>query len=476
MVFNIKGTSSLRDITSLDIDLICKTMINIEKNKNIYNLRGSENPLPISNTPFNSYTHKQVEYNISASMGVLVIYTKESFTFNQLSNLMISKFLELGKDFDVDLPYTNNSSKSTYHTLVTIPTSQLVSNTTSVNIDKSYRKLTAFAYDIKRFCEAGSRFVWYVNIIDTNPYLHIPEMSEYIPHNEYLMRSVSTIIYDGIDLFSIHTGNKQLDYPSLSQYKLFNDNRVVASNILISEVFGLDYEILTHYIKSYVDTTMKVTVSYRNIVETKFCELVDYNTFEICRVDKNKTWHSQINNIFNYKVQEELEMNCNEIGKPSFPNNVCFITHIPLYQYVYILKIAKLRNPDDLFQHATDIKHIMISPLVYHSYINGFMFIDYFKLMCKYIIMEVSISDYPKTELDIITEIPDDKIHPIKKDILQCISKNGCSMVSLPNFQKKLYTINLEKKIIYLGYINFVDSILCNNNLTNTILFNYKLF
>ena len=60
MVFNIKGTSSLRDITSLDIDLICKTMINIEKNKNIYNLHGSENPLPISNTPFNSYTHKQV--------------------------------------------------------------------------------------------------------------------------------------------------------------------------------------------------------------------------------------------------------------------------------------------------------------------------------------------------------------------------------------------------------------------------------
>ena len=476
MVFNIKGTSSLRDATSLDIDLICKTMINIEKNKNIYNLQGVENTLPKSNTPFNSYTHKHVEYTISASMGVLLIYTKESFTFNQLSNLMISKFLELGKDSDVDLPYTNNSCKSTYHTLVTIPTSQLVSNTTSNCIDKSYRKLTASAYDIKRFCEAGSRFVWYVNIINNNPYLHIPELSEYNPSNEYLMRSVSTIIYDGIDLFSIDTGNKQLNYPALSQYKLFNDNRVVASNILISEVFGLDYEILTHYIKSYVDTTMKVTASYRNIVESKFCELVDYNTLEICRVDKNKSWHSQINNPFNYKVQEELEMNCNETGKPSFPNNVCFITHIPLYQNVYILKIAKLLNPDDLFPRTADIKHIMISPLVYHSIINGFIFTEYFKLMCKYIIMEVSISDYPKTELDIITEIPDDKIHPIKKDILQCISQNGCSMVSSPNCHKKLYTINLEKKIIYLGYANFVDSIIAENIHTNTILFNYKIF
>ena len=464
MVFNIKKTTNFTN----DIGQICKTMINIEQNKNIYNLQGGENPAKLANKPFNTYTYKQVDYNISASMGVLIIYEPDPITFVNLYNLMVCKFAELNKDTSDSIPYIDGDYKSTQHTLVTLKN---VTFDTSVSLDtfsKSYRKIIASEPDIKKCCESGSKFVWYIHI-SNNPYLYISELSNHIPSNYYLMRSVSTIIYDGCDLFNINTGSKQINYPALSQYNLFNSNKILESTILISDTYGLDCDIISYYTGDYNNTKINITFSKNYNIEQTF-NLVDYKTLEICRVNKGKSWNSQLNDIFDYKLQEELELNIKENGKPSFPNNICFITHMPLYQNVYVLKIA-LREATVNPVNYTDIKYIMIAPILYHSIINGKGFRYYFTDMCEYDIMEVFISDYPTTELDAIALIHSNKIDPVKRDILKCISKNGYY-----NSTGNIYTLNLKKKVIYVGLDNFRDTDIIKYKSTSTILFNYKKY
>ena len=71
MVLIIKQRNSLTD----EIDQICKMMINIENNQNVFNLQGLENNLATAKNPFNNYTYNQVDFNISVSMGAVIIYT-----------------------------------------------------------------------------------------------------------------------------------------------------------------------------------------------------------------------------------------------------------------------------------------------------------------------------------------------------------------------------------------------------------------
>ena len=68
------------------------------------------------------------------------------------------------------------------------------------------------------------------------------------------------------------------------------------------------------------------------------------------------------------------------------------------------------------------------------------------------------------------------KIDPNKKEILKCISKNG-SYMSIPSdysSDSKLYTIDIEKNIIYVGLREISAIHLTKYKNTNTIIFNTK--
>jgi hypothetical protein len=461
-----------------EMDQLCKTMINIERNKHIYNTLGKENQPPVSNIPFNCYTHEHVEFNISASIGVLVVYSK--LVDNRINaTVFINKLMDILKcipnnESREEVPYTTINYSSSYHTIFKTKPPQSVHGTSSSVHGTSYRKLISEPSEIKKACMSGSRFVWFVVVGNQPTYLSIPELTDSkFLKKSYLMRGTSTIIFDGINLFNIKNRTKQINYPSLRQYTIFNQNKILETTINISQTVGLDYEINSYYPVDGCDIHTKNSAPY------SFFEapLVDYNTINIRRVDQDKKWHIQLCEPFNYDKQEELETNIDETGKPPFPNDICFITHMPIYKHCYILKVGKLVI--DSTEHTNtyeNITHIMISPCIYISTINHkneLSFSDYFNLLSGYTIIELFISKHPRTEFEAIQKIPSSKISPMKRDILECISVNGVNL----NYEKKLtlYTFNIEKKQAYIGLSHFEDCDIIKYTSTNTVLFHYNI-
>ena len=482
MVLIIKQRNSLTD----EVEQICKMMINIENNQNVFNLQGLENNLATTKNPFNNYTYNQVDFNISVSMGVVIIYTSEDIQNRTVINLMMSKFRELNKDTSINLPYSSNQYNSTYHTLVTTKPNTSITGTSVNTFVKAYRKLITDPYDIKKSCEDGSRFVWYIQVIDSNPYLKIVELSSMVPQKSYLMRAVSTIIYDGKHLFNVKNGTKQINYPALTQYNMYKNNKILDTTIHISHLFGLDHEIISYYSDGEIDFETRVFSMYASDFK---CDMLKYDEVEIRRVNKDKKWHIQIKEPFDYEKQEDLESNTEETGKPPFPNDVCFITGMPIYSACYILKVGKLIPPVDATP-ATEtpepqyenISHIMVSSYIYHLYFTSSRasqhntFTSNFLRKSGYTIIQTFISTFPRTELEAIELIPPNKISPMKRDILTCISKNGGNLTSdNNNHTTMLFTINMDKKIVYVGVETLSDIDIMTYQTTNTVLFHFKL-
>lgn len=482
MVFIIKSNNYVR--TTYDIDKICKMMINIEQNKYIYNIDGIENDAKESKTPFNLYTYKNVEYNITTSIGVLIIYVKnssEDVTASNLSNDMINKFIQLDGDEGGscdNLPVSTPYHKSTYHTLVTLNNNivpNLIPNTLTNNslYRLSYRTLIFSLRDFKKACESGTRFIWYVHInhrINT-PYLNIVELSERIPNKIYLMRSISTIIYDGNDVFDVKNNTKQINYPSLNQYISYKNDKIIESPVHIKQIYGLDYEIISHFNRKNTEKISKIFYE-----KSKSFKLVDYKDFKLRRIDRDKLWYNQLHDIFDYDIQELSELNSKETGKPIFPNDICFITRMPLYKHCYIAKvgfISENKQNDDISNvNYVNISYILIAPYLYHSYKD---FNQYFTDKCCYSILDMYISLYPRTEVETINLIPSENIDDLKRNLLRCISLNGCCLKNINNCSKtRLYTFDIDTKIVYIGYDSIItDSDIIRHKDTDNILFRF---
>jgi hypothetical protein len=478
MVFLIKSNTYVRN--NSEIDKICKTMINIEQNRNIFNVDGIENDIKNTNIPFNSYTYKNIEYNITTSVGVVVIYVNNSHddvTFTNLSHIMIEKFNQLNINSintSDKLPISTYTHKSTYHTLVTsnnnIIASLIPTSTSTLNSSLSYRKLINNVRDFKKACESGTRFVWYIRINhrQNKSYLSIVESSEKMPDKIYLMRSISTIIHDGNDIFNIKNNTKQINYPSLDQYNIHKDNKIIESPVHINQIYGLDYEIISHF-STNVEYVSKFNMLYKILESHK---LVNYKDFKLRRLNRDKLWYVQISETFNYDTQEFNELKSDETGKPIFPNDVCYITGMPIYKHCYILKVGlkkeDQKNQEDIYDN---ICHIMVAPYAYHSCA---LFHHFFNSTGSYSIIETYISEYPRTEAEVIDLIPSNKIDNLKRNLLKCISLNGSCLKNTSEFLvSRLYTFDIDTKIIYIGYENISDSDVIRHKDTKNILFRY---
>lgn len=284
------------------------------------------------------------------------------------------------------------------------------------------------------------------------------------------MRAVSTIIYDGNDMFNISNNTKQINYPSLDQYISYKNNRIIGSPVHIKQIYGLDYEIISHFNAKNKEKIIKTF--YESL---KSFKLVNYKDFKLRRINRDKLWHNQISDLFNYDLQELNELNSEEIGKPIFPNDICFITGMPIYKHCYIAKVGlKSENKQDdgiNYSNYSNISHILIAPYLYHSYKN---FNEYFMTKCRYSILDMYISLYPRTEIEAINLIPSNKIDDLKRNLLRCISLNGCCLKNINNFMKtRLYTFDVDTKIIYIGYNNITDSDIIRHKDTNSILFKF---
>ena len=450
---------------SNDVDTIAKTMINIERNQTVFNEAGVANHPEEAKKSFNAFKHSDIEYDVNVSVGVIHIFSDESLNQAQCVSQIIIALRRIEFSMPtVKVPISNSDFKSTQYTMISrAPAAHLTTTNTCVH-GESFRKIIITVADLKKCHENGSKFVWFVRVVPATTFsLIIPELTLEFPCKAYLMKSLSTIICDNAGIFNVANLTKQIDYPSLAQYSVFTNNKIVESCVIIGIKFGLAFEIITCY------NTKKFSVaSDRFLEKNPKLQVVDYNNFNIKRIDESKSWEKQLDEPFDYEAQERLEMQSAEIGKPIFPNDICFISRAPLYKHAYILKVSK----------GTNVVHIMVSPSVYSSIVNGEKysdqhFVNYFTKKSGYSIIDTFITKFPRTEAEAIDLIPPHLITDVRRDLLKCIALNGCFFTNNEN-PDKVYTANKEKRIVYLGFRSVTDRIIMNYRFNKSVLFGFK--
>ena len=461
MVLFIKPVTSVID----DMELVCKMMINIEQNKHIFNINGTLNNTN-DKKPFNNFIHQQVNYEMTVSMGVLLVYIpKDIIRYVDIEQRLIYSFRENAEfiDYETKVPTNTCLYNSTCYTLLNTKFSNgILTRTTTFGT--AYRRIINNIHDIRKSCESGSRFTWLIQIIE-KPYLQIPELSLKIPNKIHLLRSISTIIYDGSQLFNVKHGLHQLDYPSLSQYNMFKNNQILDETVYISQVSGLDYEIAKYY-NNNISEIISTHTSVNDELKT-----VDHTIFQLRRQNPEKKWYQQLSEPFNFDEQEDLEKTIEETGKPAFRNDVCFITGMPLYKNAYLLKVEYNLRPNNAYEEAR-VSYILVSTYIFNT---SFLINNKYILFNRYLaqkhvsIVETYLTNFSRCEADVIDMIPEKNISPLKREIMKSISVNGIYKNNDVNYT---YTADLQKNKIYIGIINNIhDYDIMKFNNTNTILF-----
>jgi hypothetical protein len=482
MVFIIKPHGVLDD----DLKIISKIMLNMEHNKNIFKLNGTRNTEAASQKPFNCYTHQNVDFDINVSMGVILLYLPEGCTTTEVSvqKSLMKIFRNLSYE-NSEVPYKFGNYNSTAYTLITKKYDTSCNSTTSVSTyGSSYRKIITNKTDIKRCRERDTRFIWLIQNT-VNKYLSVSELCNKPLLNNYLAKSVSTIIYDARNLFDMKHGTKQLDYPNIYQYNMLKKNRLLDKHISISQLYGLDYEILSYYYNEIKYCNIINNANYIN--QTLSFDTRLHDDFEIRRRNTSKDCYKQLYESFNYEEQELIETNIVENGKPSFPKDVCFITGMPLYNKAYILKVeavpTECKNTSEEKTNSI-VSYILVCPYIYHSYIynicnkNTSPFYSGTKLG-RLFIKELYITDIDRKEYDVINLIPKKMISDLSREIIYSISRYGimCQEPNIGiNMNYTLYTANLELNKIYVGLSNMYDKHIIEYDNTRTILFGYIMY
>lgn len=419
------------------VDKICKMMINIETNEYIYDIDGNEYIQPKKN--FNRYSQHEIEFDITPSIGQVLIYN-DQYDVNLIMPMILDKFDELDKNENIIGPVNYKSYKSTYYTLI----NGVIKNdgrTCLSNNGSSRRKIITSKNNLKRVSESGSKFTWLIHYSKSSAIM-VSELSDKVPSKEYLIMSLSTIILDMSCMFNVTDGHKQIDYPLLTQYNMYLDQKILNTSIYLSKIYGLDYEIMRHY-------TNKVCELFKIETFKKKIKTIKFDTNIIKKRNPLKKWYLQLFNNEENHIDGEY---------------CCFITKTPLYGEFYIIKIAHILNRDNIF-------NIPVLPYFIHGFkCNKYPNIDAYFRKHNFVILDLFISVYNKSECDVIKSMD---ISELKRDIMLSISINGCLETSDRKTRVNLiYTINIEKPSIYIGVVGTIsDYEIMKYNNTNTILF-----
>jgi hypothetical protein len=446
MVIFVKGT----DI--IDVKKLCCIMSNIEKNKNEYNMDGTLNKTKSSKKSFNKYIYNQIEFDATVCCGFLVIYSNNL----NIPDLINKLTYEFDKNFNGDESYYPSSStyyKSSQHTVLLSNTTKKGTSSQMKKMPYPYRFLCTNQSEIEKQLKIGARFVWYIHLVNQNDkYIQIQELCDKIPSKIYLKRSISTIIYDSMNIFNVKPNLKQLDYPYINQLT----QTLLPIKIRVESRCGLDHEIIS----KWMDVNKPL---YLTTIKYKKCNYSHYITL---KVNKDISWENQL------KKELSKPFNLEKYKQSELPDDICFISRSPLYGNIYIIEFNR-KIPINV---DNGVKcYISINSYVFHSMFGNSYLLEYISKK-DILINKIFISSYPRTELMVINMIPDNIINKVKKNIMRCISENGACIDKINIRDNKLITYDAEKNIIYLGLPNYIYVITAHKyKNTNTVLFSWQL-
>lgn len=324
--------------TEAKLMLLAKQMINIECNKHVYNIEGSQNSNDMLRS-FNEYTSKGKTYNISPQYGHLYIYTNSS-TQQSFGN---KKWLLQQLKLTLDCLSTtcnayehrdNFSNLTTQYTMCS--TKNLLWNGTTIMTDSHiendqrnlFRILIADQINNKRNPFKSQRnvkyiydtcksypFVWYIYIY--GKYESKPDIGEKIyglhcdwehynygtPCNEsILLASLSSIIIDELNLFNYQQGSLKINFPSIQDYTHYDNQMVVSETIILGINLGLEVDLTYNYIKQkYDDESEFKSMTNYHVDDVKF--KMHWNNKDVHYVEWNDNWPvlgTDVNRHLNY--------------------------------------------------------------------------------------------------------------------------------------------------------------------------------
>lgn len=459
MVYFIKSS----DVSSANtIKQVAGAMVNMELNKHVFDKNGNMNKKTV-NQQFNQYVYNSVEYDATMSFGIILVYVDEdtsvsNWDYAPVSNRNYASYLidyfnkhaemlkPMEEDRQINVEYCGYNT--THHTMLSHSHRHK-----GTSHSTSHRRCIRYGdNDMSTPVASYASYMWRVLVVNKESpsrQLHIAEMSKSLSKS-YLLMSLTTIIVDAADVFDVKTGLKQINFPSLTQYRAFKEKRILDECISLKNTSGIDVTLLKCYIDEF---------SLNPFTEYVKCSYKSFDSFKLKRRNPAKPWHLDIREEFKYEHQEEMEKKSEEMGKKPFPRYVCFITQMPLYGRFYVFKVCDA--------NGNNMQHIAVAPIMTIIEIFNKSFNKYFTSMSKYKTTDMYISDCDKTELDAIATVPDTKMTPIKKHILSCIVRYGC----LESDNRIVYVPDVKNNHMYLGLPSSYDADIISHADTNTTIF-----
>jgi hypothetical protein len=497
------------------IDKLCKQIVNIENNLNIYRIDGVMNETPFKKN--NIYKYMDVEYDVLSNIGVIIFYVESISgglpinngiisavtSINTIIEMMTHKLIDIDNDVNriinghnKYMPFNLNTYKSTNHTLL----QNKISNSQGHNSVKS-RGFARSQSDLKKLLKRH-RFVWLIKDANPNnsyfttiPFLIVSEYIKYLPKS-YLLQSINTIIVDDINLFNVSNGLMQLNYPAIQQYTCFNKN-IFDIEITISTKYGIDYEIAKLYMTEITSINKQTSDQYPTI------HINSLKMYKIRKPNIDMKWYIQIKEDFNYAEQENKEKYILDNDKYPFRSKLCFVSKMPLYDNIFILdigkKVIKIKkdssgneyNKTQIYNRSYILVNAYIFTALYEYDCVNINFSDYIFKLTGYVILNTILVKYDVSAYKALSYIKNDKNSHIlpnyiadknfqqKKDILLSICKYGIFAESPyyeheynMNSQNDNYiTINTYTKQIYIGKSKLVDTDVHLFSKTNNIIY-----
>jgi len=301
-----------------DIDVIVGEMINTMSGITYYeNGELCETPKP----GYNSYTLNGVEYELHPATGNIYIFdTPENTAFimrnldNKLAELCARVSVKIGTLFNPNIAHIGTTQYLCI-TQINQPAKIRIMQVSQIRTDLSKYK--------------GS-FIWVV--YDNKDYkAPIFNFNRYEYTNNYNADPAVTIIYDNMDMFTLHHNTQSLEYPTFQDYTLVKNKIIYSETINISIPFGVHDEILRYFIKK----TGMNQVSHRmvdNVLGIYWIKWEDVNPiFRLPDMD----WKEQVNNM-EYPTQMK-NLADDHVVSPS--ELKCFYSGLPIYDDCYVIDI-----------------------------------------------------------------------------------------------------------------------------------------
>lgn len=444
MVLIIKvDNMTFRDI----VVLVAKHMINTETGRTYYDDMGNENKAGDIKDIYNIYKTPEFEYKVHPVCGNIFFRVNNVIDCARFVEALADVLSTLDESIDY---YTNKSGVSAFTTQYTL-------FTTDIRREDRRRVLTQSDKIKNKSVQSGMcRFTWLINELHmSSMYLPYGSNFKHVYDNAYLNNSLSTIIVDGCDIYSVPNMYRQINYPDIDIMRSGKGtllHNVYTKSITVGMRSGLHSEIFKYY------TGNSVSVLHNDLANNE----LNIGDLSIRERYPDKNANESLIDIYQYFNKKLIKSNV------TTDELVCYFTGVRLWDYACVYKVKNIKYDESKDESKGDIEakdndcgyyHILVSQAAKRmmeksSKLFRFMSMSGYRNgrynpSAAGKMDEIGYINIKYKALDVISDMPDG----VYKDILYSIEKYGCQIQS----NSTMISINHNKKMMYVGICGSVS-------------------